>query len=118
MGSSGERAVAGRTTGILGPGETVTWKARHFGIPFRMTAQVVEHDRPREFVDIQVRGPFAHWRHRHTFESTIEGTRMVDEIDFRSPCGVLGRVVDRLALERYLRRLIATRNAWLKASLE
>ena len=119
MGTSGERAVAGRTTGALGPGETVTWQARHFGVPFRMTARVIEHRRPHEFVDVQVRGPFAHWHHLHHFEADGDGgTVMTDEIDFRSPLGRLGRAVDRLVLERYLRRLIASRNSWLKATLE
>ncbi len=43
---------------------------------------------------------------------------MTDEIDFRSPLGPLGRAVDRLVLERYLRRLIGSRDSWLKATLE
>lgn len=118
MGRSGERAVAGRTSGILGPDETVTWQARHFGVPFRMTVQVVEHRPPHEFVDVQVRGPFAVWRHLHRFEPTEGGTRVTDEIEFRSPLGPLGRLVDRLVLERYMHRLITARNQWLKDALE
>ena len=119
MGASKERAVAGRTTGTLVPGETVTWEARHFGLPFRMTARVIEYRRPHEFVDVQVRGPFARWHHRHRFAADGHGgTVMTDEIDFRSPFGPLGRAVDRLVLERYLRRLITARNSWLKATLE
>lgn len=119
MGASNERAVAGRTSGMLGPGDVVTWQARHFGLPFRMTVKITEHRAPQEFVDVQVRGPFAHWHHRHLFEPSPDGgTLMRDEIDFRSPLGVLGRLVDRLVLERYLRRLVARRNAWLKSTLE
>ncbi|WP_243227431.1 hypothetical protein [Microbacterium sp. CIAB417] len=37
MQQSGERAIAGTTSGAIGPGETVTWRARHFGIWFTMT---------------------------------------------------------------------------------
>lgn len=119
MGASGERAVAGRTSGMLGPGETVTWRARHFGVPFRMTAQVVEHRRPHEFLDVQVSGPFASWQHRHRFEGIPGGgTTMTDDIEFRSPFGLLGRLVDRWVLGRYLERLITERNIWLKATLE
>ena len=119
MGRSGERAVAGRTQGVLGPGETVTWQARHFGLPFRMTVRVTEHRAPEEFVDEQVRGPFGHWWHRHTFtEVAGGGTRVVDEIDFASPLRPLGRLVDRLVLERYLRRIVVARNVWLKETLE
>ena len=111
--------MAGRTSGVLGPGETVTWEARHFGVPFRMTSQVVEYRRPEEFVDVQVRGPFRSWRHLHRFEPHGDGgTLMTDEIELGSPLGGVGRVVDRLVLTRYMRRLIAARNAWLKATLE
>ena len=37
MRESGERAVAGVTSGQMGPGDTVTWKARHLGLPVTMT---------------------------------------------------------------------------------
>jgi len=30
--ATGERAVGGRTTGLLELGEEVTWRARHFGV--------------------------------------------------------------------------------------
>ena len=29
---TGERAVGGVTTGLIGPGEHVTWRAKHFGV--------------------------------------------------------------------------------------
>jgi hypothetical protein len=35
---SGERAVGGVTSGIMKLGDTVTWRARHVGIVFRMTS--------------------------------------------------------------------------------
>lgn len=35
---SQEVAVAGVTAGLIGPGESVTWEARHFGIRWRMTS--------------------------------------------------------------------------------
>ena len=40
MHHTGERAIAGRTSGYIGAGETVTWRARHFGISFRMTVRI------------------------------------------------------------------------------
>ena len=40
-------------------GQTVTWQARHFGLPFRMTSKITEYERPTHFVDEQVSGPFA-----------------------------------------------------------
>jgi len=40
---------------------------------------------------------------------------MVDEIVFRAPLGVLGRIAESLVLRRHLRRLIAERNRSLAA---
>ena len=118
MGPSGERAVAGVLHGVMGPGDTVTWAARHFGLPFRLTSRISGHDRPHRFVDSQVRGPFGHWRHEHRFTGTPDGgTRMVDEIDFASPLGPLGRLVDAAVLTSYMTRLIEQRNRWLAAEL-
>jgi ligand-binding SRPBCC domain-containing protein len=69
-------------------GDTVTWRARHFGITFRMTSALTEYQRPIRFVDEQQRGPFRRWWHEHTFESAAEGkTLMVDVVEFRSPLG-------------------------------
>ena len=118
MERSRERAVAGVTSGLIGLGQQVTWKATHFGIPFTMTSTISAMERPTRFVDEQVRGPFARFRHEHRFESIDGGTRMTDTIDFVSPLGPLGRLVDRVALERYMTKLIAERNVHLKVAAE
>lgn len=119
MGPSGERAVAGVTSGEMELGDTVTWRARHFGIPFRMTSAITEYERPARFVDEQQRGPFGSWWHEHRFTTTdAGGTLMVDVVRFRSPLGPLGRVADTVVLGRYLPHLLSRRNAWLKQELE
>lgn len=117
MAASGERAVSGTTSGTIALGESVTWRARHFGIVWRMTSQITALEAPHRFVDEQVRGPFARFRHEHRFEPSGDGTRMVDAITFRAPLGPLGLVAERVALARYLPRLIRTRNRALAAEL-
>lgn len=118
MEASGERIVAGISSGSMTLGDTVTWQARHFGVPFRMTSKITEHEPPTRFVDEQTSGPFAHWWHEHRFEHSDGRTLMTDVVRYRSPAGPLGRLVDRIALERYMSRLLAKRNAWLKQQLE
>ena len=46
---TGERAVAGVTTGLLGPDEEVTWEARHFGAKRAFKHHVLKVMRPVEF---------------------------------------------------------------------
>ena len=114
---AGESAVDGVTSGVMQAGDTVKWRARHFGIWWTMTSEIVEHDPPRFFVDEQQRGPFKRFRHEHHFESAADGTTiMIDRIDFAAPLGVLGQVAERAVLGRYLPKLIDQRNEFLVAA--
>jgi ligand-binding SRPBCC domain-containing protein len=89
-----EEIVGGVRSGRMKLGDDVTWKAWHFGIPFRMTSRITEYERPAFFVDEQARGLFATWRHEHLFEEREGGTLMTDVVDYRSPLGPIGSAVD------------------------
>lgn len=118
MAQSRERIVGGVASGQLGLNDQVTWSARHFGLPWMMTSKITEWDRPRRFVDEQVSGPFAAFKHEHLFHPMADGgCGMVDRVIFRAPAGLLGVAAERLLLARYLRQLIVARNAYLKAEL-
>lgn len=118
MAGSGEKAVGGVTSGQIGLGEDVTWRATHFGIPFTMTSRVTELERPRRFVDEQQRGPFRRFHHEHLFEESGGGTVMVDRVSFNAPAGVVGRLAERALLARYLESLIEQRGRHTKAEAE
>lgn len=117
MADSGERAIRGVTSGVMALGDTVTWRARHFGLPITMTSVISAYDAPRRFVDEQSSGPFRRWWHEHHFEAVPGGTLMTDVVEFQSPLGPLGRLVDSLVLERYMTHLLEQRNAWLREEL-
>ncbi len=118
MARSRERAIDGVTTGDIGLGQSVTWKARHLGFTWTMTSQVTEYEQPIRFVDVQTQGPFKRFRHEHVFRATDAGTEMLDDITFTAPLGALGWIAERTLLNWYMPRLIRHRNAYLKASLE
>lgn len=117
MSDSGERVVGGVQSGAMSLGDSVTWRARHFGVPFTMTSTITDLDRPHRFVDQQVDGPFGRWWHEHTFVQDGAATAMTDVVDFASPLGPLGRLVDAVVLTRYMTRLLDTRNRWLAEAL-
>jgi ligand-binding SRPBCC domain-containing protein len=106
--------VDGVTSGLLGPGDEVTWEATHFGVRQRLTSRITEFDPPSRFVDEMVRGAFRRFRHEHQFLAAEGGTEMVDIFDYMSPLGPLGSVADHLFLRRYMTRLLRERNAYLK----
>ena len=115
---SGERAVAGVTTGLLGLGDEVTWRARHYGITQHLTSRITAFDRPRHFRDEMVRGAFKRIVHDHYFHATPAGTRMEDVFDFAAPLGILGRLAERITLTAYMRRLLEHRAVVLKRMAE
>ena len=115
---TGEQAVAGVTHGLLGPGDQVTWRARHFGVWQELTSCITAFDPPRHFRDSMVRGAFARFDHDHFFVADGDYTNMRDVFDFTSPLGPLGRIADALVLTRYMRRFLAERNRVVKQVAE
>lgn len=115
---SNERAIAGRTGGLIEDGEAVTWEARHLGRKWRMTSHITEMVSPTRFVDQMVEGPFAAYRHEHRFQESANGTRMIDVVDFNAPFGLLGKVADAIFVTAFLRRLLTSRNNLIKLKAE
>ena len=113
-----ERAVAGKTSGLMGLNETVTWKAKHCGFTQTLSSEITEFKKPDIFVDEMTRGVFKSFRHAHLFLEEDGKTLMIDIFDFESPLGVLGRTANRLFLRKYLENLLIERNNHLKKIAE
>ena len=119
LAATGEKAVGGVTSGLIGPGETVTWRARHFGVWQHLTSRITSFEPPHRFGDCMVRGAFKRFDHEHHFTAQSGGTTLMrDVFDFDAPLGPLGRLANRLFLTRYMRRFLLVRNATLKAAAE
>jgi ligand-binding SRPBCC domain-containing protein len=115
MAHSRERAIGSVTSDVLGLGDEITWRAWHFGVPWRLTSRITAFNRPQRFIDEQVRGPFHRFHHEHLFERVDGGSRMTDLVEFEAPAAWLGRVAERLVLASYIRTLIEERNQYLVA---
>lgn len=111
---TGERAIAGRTSGLMELGETVTWRAKHLGVWQTLTSRITAMERPTFFVDEMVEGAFARFRHEHLFEQVGEQTRMIDRFDYTSPLGIIGRMADVVFLKQYMTQLLTIRNNTIK----
>ncbi len=118
MSHTDEKAIAGKTSGLIEKGESVTWEAKHFGITQKLTSFVTDCDSPNFFADEMVSGAFHSFRHEHHFKKERELTIMTDIFDFRSPLGILGRIADRLFLENYMTKLLEKRNREIKEVAE
>lgn len=109
MAHTGERAVGGRTSGLIELDEEVTWRGRHFGVVQHFTSRITAFDRPRHFRDEMQRGAFRSFVHDHYFVEENDVTQMTDVLVFSAPLGVLGRIAERLFLRSYLERLLTGR---------
>ncbi len=117
-GNTKERAIAGRTTGLIEKGETVTWEAVHFGIKQQLTSRIGEMRPPYYFSDEMVKGAFKSLYHEHYFETLSGKTEMSDVFMYETPLGVLGSLFDILVLKRYMRGFLEQRNAVIKNEAE
>jgi ligand-binding SRPBCC domain-containing protein len=88
---------------------TISW----LGIPMTWKTVIAEYDPPVEFIDKQARGPYALWRHRHSFFPTADGVRVCDQVEYALPFGPLGRVAHRLIVAQQLRAIFRYRQAKL-----
>lgn len=115
---TGERAVAGVTSGLIGLGEQVTWRAKHLGVQQEFTSKITAMDRPRYFRDEMVRGAFRSFEHDHFFVTLSDGvTEMRDVIRFAAPVPLLGRIAE-VFLRRYLSRFLRERNEVIQETAE
>jgi ligand-binding SRPBCC domain-containing protein len=115
---TGERPIAGVTSGLMGPGHTVTWSAVHLGVRQQLTSEIHKFDRPMYFADRQVRGAFAEFEHEHWFVEDGDVTICREVFDYRSPLGPLGKLADWLFLEAYMTRFLQVRADTIKELVE
>jgi len=113
-----ERAIGGVTEGLIELGECVTWEAVHLGIKQKLTAKITEMEKPYRFTDEMVKGAFHSFKHTHEFIESGTGTAMKDEFAYISPLGILGKLADRLFLEKYMQAFIVNRALALKEIAE
>lgn len=116
--SSKEKAVGGKTSGLLEKGDTVTWEATHLGIRQQLTAKITEMEEPHRFIDEMVTGAFHSFTHIHTFISSGRGTIMKDRFAYKSPLGLFGILADKVIVKKYMQRFLASRADELKRIAE
>lgn len=115
---SNEKAVAGKTSGLIGLNETVTYRGKHLGVWQNLTSRVTDFDPPHFFADEMEKGAFKSMRHEHYFSSTEEGTIMKDVFEFQAPLGILGILANELFLKTYMTNFLNGRNRTIKEYAE
>lgn len=107
------------THGTIRNGDGVTLRIRMGLLPVRWVSRHHGFVDGARFCDTQVQGPFARWEHEHRFEPLPDGgSRLVDEIQYRLPGGVLGRLFGGRFVRRKLQRVFRYRAGALQRDLD
>ena len=107
---TGEKAVAGITTGLINLHQEVTWQARHLFKERRFTSRITAMQAPTFFCDEMQQGDFKKFVHEHFFETNEQGTLMTDRIILEAPYGILGTLVTAVFLKNYIKGFLLERN--------
>lgn len=113
-----EDAIAGKTNGLIGLNEWVTWRAKHLGFYQELTSKITKFEYPNFFADEMVKGAFKNFKHEHHFYQIEKGTLMTDVFTYQSPYGLLGHLADNLFLKSYMKKLLLKRNTIVKEFAE
>lgn len=106
------------TTGLMEKGDSVTWEAGHLRVKQKLTGKIIEMEKPYTFTDAVVKGAIHSFTHTHEFIGKGSGTIMKDRFVYRSPLGLLGKIADRLFLEKCMNNFIGERAIKLKRIAE
>jgi ligand-binding SRPBCC domain-containing protein len=108
---------------LAGAGSEIATSFRIAPLPFRKQwiARITEFEWNHHFADMQVKGPFRSWLHRHEVAAEtregIEGTRVCDRIEYEIGYGVFGTIAQRLFVGRQMRATFAYRQSMLEGLL-
>lgn len=103
------------STDCIEEGTTIRYRLRLHGIPIDWLTEICEWNPPHSFVDEQIKGPYRQWRHTHRFEAHGSRTKMVDEVRYSLPFGVLGRLVHKVKVRRDVNRIFDYRRLQIDA---
>lgn len=84
-------------------GALIEYKLSLFGVGFRWKTLIEAWTPEESFVDVQLEGPYAFWRHTHSFEEVAGNRTLVrDHVEYQLPFGVAGRLANRVFVAKTL----------------
>lgn len=90
-------------------GTLIKYSLRWRIFPIRWTTEIIEWEPPYRFVDVQLKGPYKLWHHEHRFVAEENGTRIIDEVQYRLPFGVFGSIAHSLKVKKDVETIFAYR---------
>lgn len=90
----------------ISAGTIIDYEIKLFAVPLRWRTLIESWSPEESFVDLQLKGPYAYWRHTHRFTERSDGsTEASDHVEYRMPFGFLGTIVHALVVRRTLKSI-------------
>ena len=90
----------------MAEGTLLEYRLGLFGIRFYWKTLIEKWSPEESFVDVQLKGPYALWRHTHTFEELSHASTLVrDRVEYQVPYGLFGRFAHTLFIKRTLKKI-------------
>ena len=103
----------------------IDYTIRWMGIPLHWRTRIIDWSPPRQFIDLQLRGPYSLWHHQHTFTAGEDGTVCTDRVIYKVPVAGIGRIMNALVVKKQLisifefrRQVISQELGWVRAVQE
>lgn len=109
--------ITSTSENVVRNGTRIRYRLCLHGLPLSWESRITEFVENSHFADEQVSGPYARWYHRHSFRTVNGGVEMVDDVEYRLPFGVLGRLAHWLIVRRQLRGIFDYRTTIIESLL-
>lgn len=84
--------ITSKSTEEISKGSLIKYKLKIHGIPVSWKTLISEWKENELFVDEQLKGPYSKWHHVHAFEPVPGGCLLRDEITYRVPGLIFGKL--------------------------
>jgi ligand-binding SRPBCC domain-containing protein len=95
----------------------IDYTIRWMGIPIGWRTRIIDWTPQRQFIDLQLRGPYTLWHHQHTFTPSDEGTICTDRVLYKIPGGPVGSLMNALMVKRQLMEIFTFRRKAMSEQL-
>ncbi len=103
--------IVDKSTDKVTEGTTIDYQLRLHGIPFSWQSKITEWEPNQRFADIQTKGPYSFWHHKHEFEEKNGGTLLKDHVTYKVPFGILGDLLANQFIKKDLEDIFSYRRS-------
>ncbi|MCA9563996.1 MAG: SRPBCC family protein, partial [Myxococcales bacterium] len=90
-------------------GAVIDYRIKLGPAPMKWRTVIEEHEPGARFVDAQHKGPYKVWWHEHRFEADGDQAVLSDNVYYKPPFGLLGRIAHVLFIKPMLKRIFSYR---------